>query len=574
MKLGATISLKDRYTTTLKNAYKATGNLNKRVNETTKSLKTFGKTKVAPVVKIKDQASRKIGEISAKAKILGRLVLTPVVKVKDMMSSVLSRIKSSLLSLHGLAAITLAFVGVSKLSDSTVGAAMNFQKQEISMEHWLKGNLKLAQEATRWLEKFAAATPFEMTDLFPAMTRAIGITNGDLNISKRLVKLATNMAALTPGKTIQDAMEALADAQMGEFERLKEFNMKVTQEQYKAMGGFTGMISKAERTFSGGADKLSQSAAGLLSTITDNINTFFRKTGEGILKSMMPRLKRITTWFAKHPKTVEKWKNELIKFGNQAGEFVFSRLEKAFDHVRKNYLDNPDFKKLTFAGKINFIMDDISKGFQNWLNNGGADRIKDFGSTVGGLIGDGIKQVAPELGKTAADAMVTAFAAGLQSSPLGAILFGALGGAAIGSVVPGVGTLAGAAIGGASGLVTWGTTKVLGVDSSNKTVKSSTSKPAGASFSSHYSNPSLSSMFPGRAMGLPYVPYDNYLASLHKGESVLTRAEADQYRKGSGYVVIQKIADSVVIREEADIDRLARAFAAQLKGAHLNYGGA
>lgn len=35
------------------------------------------------------------------------------------------------------------------------------------------------------------------------------------------------------------------------------------------------------------------------------------------------------------------------------------------------------------------------------------------------------------------------------------------------------------------------------------------------------------------AMGLPYVPYDNYPALLHKGETVLTRAEADQYRKGS-----------------------------------------
>lgn len=75
------------------------------------------------------------------------------------------------------------------------------------------------------------------------------------------------------------------------------------------------------------------------------------------------------------------------------------------------------------------------------------------------------------------------------------------------------------------------------------------------------------------ALGLPYVPYDNYPALLHRGERVLTRAEADQYRTGSGYVVVEKIADSVVIREEADINRLARAFAAQLKGAQLNYGG-
>ena len=34
------------------------------------------------------------------------------------------------------------------------------------------------------------------------------------------------------------------------------------------------------------------------------------------------------------------------------------------------------------------------------------------------------------------------------------------------------------------------------------------------------------------ATGNDYVPYDNYLASLHKGEMVLTEAEATDYRQG------------------------------------------
>lgn len=37
---------------------------------------------------------------------------------------------------------------------------------------------------------------------------------------------------------------------------------------------------------------------------------------------------------------------------------------------------------------------------------------------------------------------------------------------------------------------------------------------------------------PGHDTGLRYVPYDNYVARLHKGETVLTRLEADMWRSG------------------------------------------
>ena len=48
------------------------------------------------------------------------------------------------------------------------------------------------------------------------------------------------------------------------------------------------------------------------------------------------------------------------------------------------------------------------------------------------------------------------------------------------------------------------------------------------------------------AGGLAYVPFDGYIAELHKGERVLTAREADEYRKngvqgGTGFVVNQTI---------------------------------
>ena len=44
---------------------------------------------------------------------------------------------------------------------------------------------------------------------------------------------------------------------------------------------------------------------------------------------------------------------------------------------------------------------------------------------------------------------------------------------------------------------------------------------------------SIMNLFKSHAVGNDYVPYDNYLASLHKGEMVLTKMEADKYRQGA-----------------------------------------
>ena len=53
-------------------------------------------------------------------------------------------------------------------------------------------------------------------------------------------------------------------------------------------------------------------------------------------------------------------------------------------------------------------------------------------------------------------------------------------------------------------------------------------------------------LFKPKASGLPYVPYDNYAASLHAGEAVLTRQQAENWRSGgSGGASADEIAAAV-----------------------------
>ena len=68
------------------------------------------------------------------------------------------------------------------------------------------------------------------------------------------------------------------------------------------------------------------------------------------------------------------------------------------------------------------------------------------------------------------------------------------------------------------------------------------------------------------ATGYNRIPRDNFPARLHAGERVLNRVEADRYERNSGKTVsFGKIADTIVIREEADIDRLMSGFNRQLR---------
>lgn len=75
------------------------------------------------------------------------------------------------------------------------------------------------------------------------------------------------------------------------------------------------------------------------------------------------------------------------------------------------------------------------------------------------------------------------------------------------------------------------------------------------------------------AVGMPYVPKDDYPVLLHKGERVLTAQQNRQYNQGSSNVSIPKLADTIIVREDADIDKIARALVKKIKTNAISYGG-
>ena len=77
---------------------------------------------------------------------------------------------------------------------------------------------------------------------------------------------------------------------------------------------------------------------------------------------------------------------------------------------------------------------------------------------------------------------------------------------------------------------------------------------------------------PGHRVGLREVPYDGYMAELHKGEAILTAAETNQYRKwiNEQAKLKQGAAQPMVQSAFVDYDKLARTMLNALSGMNIN----
>ncbi|WP_227846693.1 hypothetical protein [Clostridioides sp. ZZV15-6598] len=62
------------------------------------------------------------------------------------------------------------------------------------------------------------------------------------------------------------------------------------------------------------------------------------------------------------------------------------------------------------------------------------------------------------------------------------------------------------------------------------------------------------------AFGINRVPKNDYLIRAHEGERLLTKQEANQYKRNNsnGSLFLDKLADTIIVREEADIDKIVK----------------
>lgn len=247
---------------------------------------------------------------TVKRKIPINISAKPAERVAEQLGRIREGAQSAGSSIKSLAGtMGLLFAGGKVISGigTVLSMGSELEQQQISMKHFIGVANAGVDERTvdavsskylNDLRENANLTPFSSTEVVAAGTRAVQIADGDTKKAMEMVKLAEDMAALNPGKTISDAMEALADADVGEMERLKEFGFKISADDFKAAGGnMLAMKDAKGRTlqgvYAGGAAKLAGSSKGMLSTITGSLQSGMQDAGLAVLQSLAPTLRAL-----------------------------------------------------------------------------------------------------------------------------------------------------------------------------------------------------------------------------------------------------------------------------------------
>lgn len=197
----------------------------------------------------------------------------------------------------GVGAVFAALNGGSELVDAT----RKFEKFGAVMRVAFEGNQYAADQAFERIKQFAATTPFQVDEIVESFIRLK--TRGFTPTNEELAKMGD--LAASQGKSFLQLTEAILDAQTGEYERLKEFGIKVKTEGDKlkvTFGTQTTTIDKTSaaiqeyilglgelKSIQGSTVAVSKTLDGAISNFNDNMTRLEATLGSsgGFLQSIV-----------------------------------------------------------------------------------------------------------------------------------------------------------------------------------------------------------------------------------------------------------------------------------------------
>lgn len=162
-----------------------------------------------------------------------------VKKSFDKSESRIKKFSANATKLFGAVAAAYATISVVKGLTDTI---TKFEKLEASLRT-VTGSSEAAAKEFEKLQSFAATTPFQLTEVTAAFIKmkALGLDPSEAALS------SYGNTATAMGKSLNQMIEAVADAATGEFERLKEFGIKARQQGENVAFTFQGVTTTVKK---------------------------------------------------------------------------------------------------------------------------------------------------------------------------------------------------------------------------------------------------------------------------------------------------------------------------------------
>ena len=431
--LSAELSLQDRFTSKLKtatyqsNKFKSTiNNLESKLKKLEK-IKSFEKVaqKASSVLRVMkklgstnsfDKMKEKIGKVGSSVKKLGNHfnnLGNRIGKISSKISNFGGKIKK---------AIKWGVVGTAGALGGGLKIGGDFEALSARMVTAFQGDKKKAAEYYKWANEFANETPFGNDEVIDATVRLKSYGYED---PRRLMTILGDMAGAY-GKTLEQSVEAYADASRGEFERLKEFGIqkdevlkyakktmgkevKMSGAQIKDMDTFMkaleGLIKSRSKD---GMKNLAKTLKGMLSTTTGllkyNVAKLVGVTDEGEIRvgSLMDRVKKKLEKFNTYiqseegKKAINSWIDkfdDLLPKITKLGTTTKNKFEEIFgdDFITKLNDSIKNFKVDNLVNEFDRVKEKLESLYETIQNIGataiGAKIGMFFGGVPGAIIG-------------------------------------------------------------------------------------------------------------------------------------------------------------------------------------------
>lgn len=193
----------------------------------------------------------------------------------------------SLIPVMGIAGL---IAGLKGLVTGIINVRKEFEKYEAVLSNTLGSEQKARQEMNM-LKEFAAETPFQLNELTGSFVKLV---NQGFKPSREEMTKLGDLASST-GKGIDQLAEAVIDAQVGEFERLKEFGIRAQKQGDKVTFTFKEQAKQVDFTsksiqkyilslgevegVSGSMDKISKTLGGRISNLGDAWDNLLNSLG-------------------------------------------------------------------------------------------------------------------------------------------------------------------------------------------------------------------------------------------------------------------------------------------------------